>query len=133
VDAEVGVGMSLGPLGDFREPRAGDKNTGGSDPVIFEGLLGSGVYGVHHTEIVGVNDEEAGVVGITETLRQCVDRPGRCLLSEDGREGKDRQSEDRSRTKHGAASWRRLCMRRSQMAEVMEIKEVEERSGAVER
>jgi len=68
MDAEVGVGVSFGPLCDFGEPRTGNENAGGSDPVLFEGFDGGGVDGVHHAEIVGMNDEEAGVGGVAEAL-----------------------------------------------------------------
>lgn len=64
MDAQVGVGVGLGPLNDFGEPWTGDENAGGSDPVIFEGFGGSAIDGVHHAEVVGVDDEEAGVGGV---------------------------------------------------------------------
>lgn len=61
MDAEVGVGMGFGPLRDFREPRAGDEDAGGSDPMAFEGFFGGGVDAVHHAEIIRVDGEQAGI------------------------------------------------------------------------
>lgn len=72
VDAEVGVGMGLGPLSDFGEPGTRNHDAGGSDPVIFEGFLDGGVDGVHHAVIVGVDDEEARVGRIAEALGERV-------------------------------------------------------------
>jgi hypothetical protein len=68
MDAEVGVGMSFGPLRDFRKPRAGDENTGGSDPMVFKSLFDGGIDGMHHAVIIGMNDEQAGIGGIAEAL-----------------------------------------------------------------
>ena len=82
MDAEVGVGMGLGPLRDFGEPRAGDEDAGGSDPVLIEGLEDGSVDGVHHAEIVGVNDEEARISGVTEALGDGFGGGRRGLLSE---------------------------------------------------
>jgi hypothetical protein len=59
MDAEVGFGMRLGPLRDFGKPGTGDKNASRSDPMILESFLNSSVHGVHHSEIVGMNDQEA--------------------------------------------------------------------------
>lgn len=64
MDAEVGIRMCFGPLGDLGEPGAGDEDAGGRDPVFIEGFEDGGVDGVHHAEIVGVDDEEAGVGGV---------------------------------------------------------------------
>jgi len=66
MDAEVGAAMGLRRLRDFGKPRAGNEDAGGSDPVIVEGFFGARVDGVHHAEVVGVDDEEAGSGGITE-------------------------------------------------------------------
>lgn len=68
MDAEVGIRMGLGPLGDLGKPGAGDENTSGSDPVIFKGFLDGGVDSVHHAEIIGVNDEETRIGGVAEAL-----------------------------------------------------------------
>jgi len=68
MDAEVGVRMSFGPLGYFGEPRARNEDAGGRDPVFIEGFEDGGVDGVHHAEIVGVDDEEAGIGGVAEAL-----------------------------------------------------------------
>ena len=106
VHAQVGVGMSLGPLRDFGEPGARNKDAGGSDPVFFERLENGRVYGVHHTEIVGVNDEETRTGGVAEALgeRFCGGRSG--LLSESGGELKEKkekaEEEEQSRGRfHG--------------------------------
>ena len=56
MDAEVGVGMGFGPLRDFGKPGARNEDAGGSDPVFIERLEDGGVDGVHHAEVVGVND-----------------------------------------------------------------------------
>ena len=82
VNAEVGVGMGLGPLNDFREPRAGSENAGRSDPVLFESFFGGGVDGVHHTEVVGVDNQQARVGRIAETLSESIDGSESRLLSE---------------------------------------------------
>jgi hypothetical protein len=36
MDAEIGVGMGLGPLHDFGEPRAGNENACRSDPMVLD-------------------------------------------------------------------------------------------------
>lgn len=72
VDAEVGVGMGLGPLSDFGEPGTRNHDAGGSDPVIFESFLDGGVDGVHHAVVVGVNDEKARVERIAEAMGERV-------------------------------------------------------------
>lgn len=68
MDAEVGVGVSLSPLGNFGEPWAGNEDAGGSDPVFIEGFEDGGVDGVHHAEIVGVDDEEARIGGVAQAF-----------------------------------------------------------------
>ena len=68
MDTEIGVGVSFGPLRDFRKPRAGDENTGGTDPMVFKGLLDGGIDGMHHAVIIGMNDEQPGIGGIAQAL-----------------------------------------------------------------
>ena len=69
VDAEVGVGMRLSPGGDFGKLGTRHHDAGGGDPTFFHGFFDGGIYGVHHSEVVGVDDEQARVRGIAETLR----------------------------------------------------------------
>jgi len=89
MDAEVGVGMGLGPLRDFGEPGARNEDAGGSDPVFIESLEDGGVDGVHHAEIVGVDDEEAGVGRVAEALGEGFGGRRSGLLGECGREVKE--------------------------------------------
>src|ERR1700739_2294193 len=106
MDAEAGVGMGFGPLRDFREPRAGNEDAGGSDPVIVEGFFGGGVHGVHHAEIVGMDDEEAGIGRIAEALRESdgvAGGLGRGLLREERGKKKGRKGKQREGTKHWAS------------------------------
>ena len=86
MDAEVGVGMSLGPLRDFGEPRARNEDAGGSDPASIEGLEDGGVYGVHHAEVVGVDDEEARIGGVAEAFGEGFGGGRNRLLGERRRE-----------------------------------------------
>lgn len=106
MDAEVGVGMSLGPLRDFGEPGARNEDAGGSDPVLVKGLEDGGVHGVHHAEIVGVNDEEARMGRVAEALGESFGGGRRGLLSERGGELKEKkekaEEEEQSRGRfHG--------------------------------
>ena len=106
VNAEVGVGMLFGPLCDFGKPRTGNKDAGGSNPVIFEGFFGGSIDGVHHAEIVGVDDEQTGIRGITETWRdgdRIVCRLTCGLLREQRSEGNTDKREESERTKHWAS------------------------------
>jgi len=107
MDAEVGVGMGFRPLRDFGKPRAGNEDAGGSDPVIVEGFFGGGVDGVHHTEVVGVDDEEAGSGGIAEALSDGDGVVGRMCwsLSEERSEGKEEDREKTGKTRHGASGF----------------------------
>jgi len=74
--------MRFGPLRDFGEPRARNEDAGGRDPVFIEGFEDGGVDGVHHAEIVGVNDEEARIGGVAEALGERFRGGRRGLLSE---------------------------------------------------
>lgn len=106
MDAEVGVGMGFGPLRDFREPRAGDEDAGGSDPMVFEGFFGGGVDAVHHAEIIRVDDEEAGIGRIPEALGEgdgVAGGLGRGLLREERSEEKGHKGKRSEGTKHGAS------------------------------
>ena len=68
VQAEIGVGMSFGVVGDFGEPGTRNHDAGGRDVVLVEGFEAGGVFGVGDGEVVGVKDEQLGVGGIAEAL-----------------------------------------------------------------
>ena len=68
VQAEVGVGMGFGVVGNFGEPRAGNHDAGGGDRLLVERVEAGGVLGVSDGEIVGVDDEEFRVGGIAEAF-----------------------------------------------------------------
>ncbi len=68
VQAEVGVGMGFGVVGNFGQPRAGNHDAGGGDGMLVERVEAGGVFGVGDGEIVGVDDEEFRVGGIAEAL-----------------------------------------------------------------
>ena len=68
VQAEVGVGMSFGVVGNFGEPGAGNHDAGGGGGVLVEGVEAGGVFGVSDGEIVGVDDEEFRIGGVAEAL-----------------------------------------------------------------
>ncbi len=68
VQAEIGVGMGFGVVGDFGEPGAGNHDAGGGDGVLVEGVETGGVFRVSDGEVVGVEDEEFRVGGVAETF-----------------------------------------------------------------
>lgn len=111
VNTEVSIGMRFGPLRNFGKPRAWDHDAGGGDPVIIEGFFGGGVDGMHHAEIVSVDDKETGIGGIAETLCEgdgVVGWVGCGLLSEKRSEEKQEDSKGTDKTGHGASGlWER--------------------------
>jgi hypothetical protein len=48
VDAEIGVRMLFRPARHLGKPRAGNKDTGGSNPALLEGLKSGPVDGMAH-------------------------------------------------------------------------------------
>ena len=72
MEAEIGIGMSLGVVGDFGEPRAGNHDAGGSCRAFVEGIEAGNVLGVRDGEVVGVDDEELGIGGIAQALGDCL-------------------------------------------------------------
>ena len=60
--AEIGVRMDLGVVRDFGEPGAGNHDAGGSSRMFVEGVEAGGVFGVCDGEVVGVDDEQLGVM-----------------------------------------------------------------------
>ena len=96
MDAEVGVGMRFGPLSDFRKPRARNENAGGRDPVLFEGFFDGSVDGVHHGEVVGVDDEQPGIRGVAEALRESLAGSRSRLLSETRSEGENKNGKGKA-------------------------------------
>ena len=66
MQAEIGVGMVFGVLGDFRKPRTGNHDAGGIDCAGFERFDGGGVDGVSDAKIVGMDDQELCVGWVAE-------------------------------------------------------------------
>jgi hypothetical protein len=96
MDAEIGVGVGLGPLRDFREPRTGDENAGGSNPMVLESFFGSHVDRMHHAEVVGMDDEQARIDGIAEALSERIGSGGSGLLSEERNDGENKDGKDKA-------------------------------------
>src|SRR5437870_8247140 len=65
---EVGVSVGLRPMRCFREPGARHHDARRGDPVVLQGLLDSAVDGMRHTEVIGMNHQQAGVRGVTKTF-----------------------------------------------------------------
>jgi len=61
--------------------------------VFFERLENGRVYGVHHTEIVGVNDEETRIGGVAEALGERFGGGRQRLLSDGGWELAEKKDE----------------------------------------
>lgn len=68
MDAEVGVGMALCPSRDLREPGTRHHDAGRGDPVMLEGIFDGVVNGVHHPEIVGMDDQQARIRRIAQAF-----------------------------------------------------------------
>ena len=86
--------MSLGEVGDFREPRAGHHDAGGVDEASVQSFDRRRVYGMSHTDVVGVNNQELRVAGEAELFRKrlAVDL---CMRFEDNaRKKKEEQDGD---------------------------------------
>ena len=84
MDAEIGIGMRFDPARNLRKPRAGHQNARGGYPVLLERFFNGAVYGVRHSEVIGVNNEQTRIRRITEALRNGFGR-GRTLCAEGGR------------------------------------------------
>jgi len=68
MQAEIGIGMSLGVSSNFSQPWAWDHDARGSGGVPIEGIEAGSVFGVSYGEVIGVDDEEFGVVRIPKAL-----------------------------------------------------------------
>ena len=86
--SEIDFGMRFGVVGNFREPGAGNHNTGGIDCARFEGFDGGGVDGVRDAKIVGMDDQELCVGWVAELLGESISLrnlrvAGTCYSGED--------------------------------------------------
>ena len=68
VDSEVGIRVAARECGDFGEPRADHENARRCDPAVLERLERGAIDRVRHAEVVGVEDQEAGIGGMAEAL-----------------------------------------------------------------
>ncbi len=66
MEAEVCGRMGLCVVGNFGKPRTRNHEACGVNAAGFESMKGSGVDGVGHAEIVGVDDKELCIAGIAE-------------------------------------------------------------------
>src|SRR5262245_38440413 len=66
VQTEIDVGVRFRVVGGFRKPWAGDHDAGGIDGAGFECLKSGGVHGVRFSDVIGVDDEQLGILGVAK-------------------------------------------------------------------
>ncbi len=68
MQAQVGVGMGFGVVGNLVQPGTGDHDAGGGDGMFVERVEAGGVFGVGDRKIVGVDDEQLRIGRIAQAL-----------------------------------------------------------------
>src|SRR3954471_1300688 len=66
VDTKIGIGMRFRPIRNFWEPREGNQDAGRSYPVVLQRSERRPIHGMVGPKIVGVNDQQPRVGGISE-------------------------------------------------------------------